>query len=100
MPDKEGKLSADEQQKIIKWITDHSAGFGIPCPICKQKNWGITEHLVLFTIHTPNVFTIGGPTYPCIQLLCSNCGSVQLINAIKAGIALPSPPDAKEATNG
>ncbi|MGA2063044.1 MAG: hypothetical protein ABSG67_21440 [Thermoguttaceae bacterium] len=100
MPDKEGKLSADEQQKIIKWIMDHSAGLGINCPICKQKNWGITEHLIYLPIYTPNALTIGGPTYPCVQLICNNCGSVQLINAVHTGVLANSPPDKKEVTNG
>jgi hypothetical protein len=29
---------------------------------------------------------IGGPTYPHFMLVCNNCGNVQFINAVAAGV--------------
>lgn len=98
MPDKDGKLSPEEQQKIIDWIQKHSLGL-LSCHLCKQTNWGITEHLIYLPVYTPNALMIGGPTYPCIQLICNNCRSIQFINAMQV-ILSPSPPDKKEASNG
>jgi hypothetical protein len=99
MPDNEGKLNEEERIKIVNWLNSHSGGL-IYCTICKQTNWAITEHLVRLSIHTPQGLIIGGPTYPCFQLLCTNCGAIQLINAVKTGIILQSPPDKKEVPNG
>lgn len=59
-----------------------------------------------FIARSPGHVLVGGPdgsirlgeTFPCIILMCSNCGHTQLINALVAGVTFSEPE--KESSNG
>jgi translation initiation factor 2 beta subunit (eIF-2beta)/eIF-5 len=79
------QLSEAQKQLIIGqiqkvWKTN------IKCPICqkiaKREIAGIME---LRDYHEGN-FIVGGGVTPVVTVVCSECGSTQLFNAIKLGI--------------
>ena len=105
MPDTEGRLSYEERQKVNQWLVSHGHGPFL-CPLCKQQNWGLADHVVNLMVYRPREFVIGGPTYPCVQLICNECCSVQLLNAVRMGLVKEPPPldnlpaEKKEVGNG
>jgi hypothetical protein len=48
----------------------------------------VLEHFVQVPLfHTDgNTYLGGGPAYPHVGLLCTNCGNTQLINAVLSGV--------------
>ncbi|MEO1137809.1 MAG: hypothetical protein AAFW68_14595, partial [Pseudomonadota bacterium] len=75
MPDKEGKLTTEEKVEIKSFIDSKmsEAGRPIECTICRKTKWEIPEHLVELRPHTGGGLQIGGPVYPAILLVCTNC---------------------------
>ena len=86
MPDKDGRLTPDEKQRVAAWLTSQ----GIPppvCPFCGQREWAIGDHLVQpVTLGPGGGLTLGGVGYPQVMLISSKCGYTALINAVIAGV--------------
>ncbi len=89
MPDDKGLLSAEDAAKCFKWINDHQPG-DVTCAICGTTKWSIAAHVVEVRASTRAAVTIGAPTYPLFQMICSNCGHTLFVNAIIAGVIGPS----------
>lgn len=70
----------------LKWGDNH------PCPMCSFSDWGVISDVIALE---PRDTTIGGPDrhVPIVPIMCKNCGSTVLVNAIVAGLV---PPDTSE----
>lgn len=90
MPDAENKLTAVQQDKIRKWLTDREALRG--CPICGNNQWTIADSLVLAPLYVPNGITLGAG-FPAAIVLCSRCTFFRFHSAIAMGI-VPKQDDA------
>ena len=86
MPDSDGKLNAEDKDKIAKFL--EGKGAVRPCDSCGQTAWTIGDHLLAANIHTPGGgLTIGGLTYPQVLLVCRNCFNTRSYMAVPMGIA-------------
>ena len=71
-----------------------------PCPMCAVSKWSLPPMVFeLRTFHSGSKGTDKHPILPIIPVTCEGCGTVQLVNAILAGIVPPSrPPVQKNQT--
>lgn len=98
-PHKKGKLKAPEfgsigvmfnseqKERIAAVFAEKQLN---PCPSCgKTHTWNIGEGLVMFPFVTSNPagFVQSGTSYPCIPIVCSNCGNTMFHNAFTLGLA-------------
>jgi hypothetical protein len=98
MPGKHGRLSPEETAKAQKWLNAHAPN---PCHGCGKTAWALAEHMINLVIYTPGAFTIGGPTYPALLMVCQACGLFRMHSAVLAGV-IPTPANivAREAKSG
>lgn len=87
MPDKDGQLTKEEKKTATGWIEDKTPRLG--CPACKQSHFTLGDHLVTPMMYTGSGITIGGPAYPQLMVICSNCSYTLYYNAVMMGIAEP-----------
>jgi hypothetical protein len=93
----DGSEWTDEQfQKIVAWL-DEKWGHARPCPQCGASQWGILQYPAHLLMGRSDGSTELSGNYPCIGVMCNNCGNTILVNALKSGVQLPKP---KEAENG
>lgn len=78
------ELTSDDLQKVEGWF--RSKGIVLTCPICKSSNWGSFGHIVAPMTYSPGAFQIGGTSYPTVNLVCTNCGSIQAFSAVLLGL--------------
>jgi hypothetical protein len=100
MPDKDGKLTDEERQKVVAWVTKYPATPDARCPICGSPNWMVAEHLVQpITIGPGMGLQLGGLGYPQVQLISDPCGYTRLLNAVMIGL-LPPGEKPKDSASG
>src|SRR5258708_2746095 len=83
MPDSEGNLTRDEQERVTKWMSEKGAAR--PCPICGNNQWSIGEKLALASAYEAEGL-IGGAGYPAVVLVCTRCTFFRWHSAIAIGI--------------
>jgi len=79
------KLSGEQMNKAIKWLNEHWKG-DTKCMICQNNNWNISDIIFEFRAFSNGNLIVGGPVYPAIVVICTNCGLSLIFNAIHAGI--------------
>jgi hypothetical protein len=60
------------------------------CSVCGLINtFGVGIGMIMFPLQksTENGYAISRQSYPCIPLICSNCGNTIFINAVVLGVA-------------
>ena len=67
MPDKYDK------EKLIEWINKKWVGDKV-CPLCKQNNWGLSDHISWISHMHEKGMALGGEFHPLILVTCNNCG--------------------------
>jgi hypothetical protein len=96
-------FTQEQKQKIAEVLNAKNLN---ACPSCgKLKTFGIGAALVMFPLQeNPKLGTsLGGPSYPCVPVLCSYCGVMLFYNVFTLelgeifGLTSSS---AKAATNG
>jgi len=60
-----------------------------PCPMCGVSKWNVQDSTYQLMEFSSGNLVIGGPIIPVIPVVCTNCGNVQLVNAIIAGAVTP-----------
>lgn len=80
-------FNKEKQEKAQKWLKEK--WINRVCECCGQSNWTLAEDLVMPMNFTGNKLSLGGPTYPQIMLICTNCGNSKIFNAILAGVISP-----------
>ena len=103
--DRSGKLSLEDKQKIIDLIfhkKQSRSNETTECEICQTNQWMLGDHLIYPNTFVPGgALTLGGATYPFVQLNCTNCGHTRILNAVVLGFLDPGKaiePDEKDAT--
>lgn len=82
----DGTLSEDQKRKVEAWIHSRASLIG-KCPICASRSWTLIEHFVDLPIYRGGrIVVAGGPSYPNVAIVCTNCGNTNLINAVISGI--------------
>ena len=84
MPGKDGKLTNSEQEWIIAELNrrfpDH------PCPMSKKSDWGVAPYLAQVENYVKKQeIQEERRMYPCIVLICKDCGLTYLFNAYQFG---------------
>ncbi len=100
MPDKDGKLTSDETEKIKKWLDEHLATNA--CPACGFNEWGIGEQLALAPTFNPGGIFVIGAGYPAVVVFCARCSFFRMHSAMLIGVVPPDPSTDKatEAKDG
>ena len=95
MPDPQGLLSAEEKQKVIKWL--HDKWKGVVCPYSQDSNWIVGDHAVMpMVVGEGGATVIGGTSYPQVMVVCKTCGHTVFLNAVIVELF----PAHQEAKNG
>lgn len=97
MPTDNRAWTQEQGQKIIAWLNE-KWGQDRPCSQCGHSEWGIGQSPVQLIVGGPDGGIFLGESYPCVPILCNNCGNTVLINALKCGVQ--SSPIKKETENG
>jgi hypothetical protein len=88
MPDQLGKLTKDDEQKLLDWLKEKCGG--IPaCPVCRRKSWVVGEQLSIMMVSTGYDVLLGDANYPCVVFACKNCSNTLLFNAVYIGLIPP-----------
>jgi hypothetical protein len=97
MPDASGKLSPEDKNKIIAWLTRDGRPTPI-CPICGTQEWAIADHVTqpITVGGAGGGLVLGGVGYPNIMVVSTRCGYTMYVNAVIAGIL----PAAGSSENG
>ncbi len=94
MPDKDGKLTHEDREKITAWLGKYPKSSESPCPICGSSKWMIAERLVQpITIGPKMGLQLGGLGYPQVMLISDPCGYTRFLNAVIMGLV----PEASDA---
>lgn len=100
MPENDPSLSTaswtpEQGEQIGAWLTKKWTPTRT-CFQCGATAWTATAHPVFLQIGQVGIgLTVAA--FPCVAVICQNCGNTILVNAIIAGIV--SPPDAKEVAD-
>jgi hypothetical protein len=105
-PDR-AKLTQKQRAKVKSWLDAKTPLIG-KCSVCGERHWLLLEHLIFAPVYYPRGTIVnGGPNYPCVGMLCTNCGNTQFLNAVMIGVDERQPDDfddlpvaAPEATDG
>jgi len=82
--DDEHKLTQEQIQWILEKVRTKLKD---PlCPLSETRNWGVAPHLVGLQARHPASQGISGATYPCVVMICRDCGYSMLVNAYVFGI--------------
>lgn len=74
-------------QKVLAHL--NSKWRGKACPMCGVGNWNVQDSIYQLIEFSEGGLVIGGPIIPVIPVVCTNCGNIQLVNAIVAGAVKP-----------
>ncbi len=78
-------LSQQQRQMVIEALQKRNLPGS--CQVCKHNSWVLDEHITYISLSEPGgPFTIGGPSMPCVPLVCGNCGNTLLFNLVVLGV--------------
>lgn len=80
-------IETPDLQKVKTFLDEKWKGQVI-CPICKDHQWTIWNHVV----NAPIWGTQSGDVYPMVVVYCKTCSYSLFFNAISAGALRPDPP--------
>lgn len=85
LPDDPGKIPDDAARRLAAWFD--SKHILLVCPICRANSWGTFGHIVAPNVYSSTGMVVGGISYPLMNVVCQNCGSVQSFSAVMLGLA-------------
>jgi hypothetical protein len=57
-----------------------------PCPACDKTAWHIVSRFTRVpAITTPHEVVVGGPGFPMVPMVCTNCGYMRFFNMYVLG---------------
>lgn len=75
-------MTTEQLNVAIARLNERLPGSG-KCPLCAPGQFTMAAHFVSATLVSPSGgLMIGGGNYPCLMLICNNCGHTRLHNAI------------------
>ena len=95
------KLSAEQAQKFIEYITRATDNKPIICPICGKSQWSVNNVVTEMREFQNGNLIIGGESsiMPFVSITCNNCANTLFVNAIIAGIVSPQEKQEKQKDN-
>jgi predicted nucleic-acid-binding Zn-ribbon protein len=79
------QLTLEQRQKVEKWFAEKANVMG-QCPVCRNRQFTLLDHMVAPPIFDGGGLTIGGPAYPMVMVMCTNCGNTNFHNAVVLGL--------------
>lgn len=80
------RFNPQERERILRRVTERLPNLGT-CVACRSNQWTLAEGFVAFPLQdSTGTFTLGGPTMPCIAVVCNVCGNTLFLNAIVLGL--------------
>ena len=86
------KLTEDQAQRVISYITQTNNNRPIVCSVCGTKQWSVNNLITEMREFQNGNFILGGDSaiMPFVSLTCEHCGHTIFINAIRAGVVSPN----------
>ncbi len=79
-------FTEQQRDEIIAAFREKAPAFKA-CPVCGKKAFSLQDGMIPLTVQKePGVMSIGGPSLPCVGLICDNCGNTVLINLMILGL--------------
>jgi predicted nucleic-acid-binding Zn-ribbon protein len=75
-------FTKEKRDTVIKTLNDKWENKRCEC--CGHSIWNVSEDIVCTPILEGGI-TLGGKTYPHVLVICGNCGSTKLFNAVILG---------------
>lgn len=99
MPDKDGKLSAEEELAATERFEgfEKEMGRDLNCEVCGNIVWSLNAHLLSLYSDSPSGALGAKKRVPLVQWYCTNCGNSKLFAARLWDIE-PLTPEGVEAT--
>lgn len=72
------------KEKFVAFINVKVPNSGV-CKECMQKTVVVSDDIVTTPVFINNGIALGGPAYPYVMLVCTNCGNTRFFNAIVSG---------------
>lgn len=82
-------LLTPEQKRRLAALLEERTGKGVQCPMCSEQEWMVGD--IRARIQGAGAI-LGGPGYPVVSAVCTNCGFHAFFNAIILGLEEPSQP--------
>ncbi len=74
-----------DSSKVLNWI--NSKWSGRPCPMCGSRHLDVVDKAFqLMEFHKGAALAVGGPTFPVVPIICTNCGNILFVSAIMTGV--------------
>lgn len=71
----------ESQQKALKWLKEKWPREKQKCECCDHNKWTIAQHLI-YPLSLGDRIYSKEETYPCVLIVCKNCGNSKLFNAV------------------
>ncbi len=82
------RWSPEQTKKIEEWL-QQKWGANKACQMCAVSDWAIGTNVAQLPLADPHAeSTYSGGSYPCVIVICRNCGNMVLVNALTAGIVI------------
>ena len=82
------QLNESQKKQFLHWLKAKRKDSEI-CPVCHQKNWGLSDSVSELRNFAGGKLAVGGTIIPLLCAVCTNCGYTRLFNAITIGIVEP-----------
>ena len=90
---KAAKLSDEQREKALAWYAEKIEPTDRGCPMCGNKNFFLLDHIVAPPVtHPQTAQRLPSSGYPHYMLACTNCSTVQFINAVRVGLVQSDKP--------
>lgn len=76
----------DQKDRVISAVSAKAPTLGA-CPVCAHPEWTLADGFIFLAIQEPSgPVVLGGPSMPCVALVCNNCGNTVLLNVMTLGL--------------
>jgi hypothetical protein len=97
-PKEVGRLSPEQVQQALAWL-EAKWGPNVPCPMHQgPTRWEVNPYFGQLPGYEATGFlSNSGRSFPAVIVTCTICAFMVPVNAIRAGIIPPDPPEVHEA---
>ena len=88
-------LSNEDKNTMFEFLDEKIPDMNA-CPLCKKKQWSISDTVWQLPEYFQGGLRVGGPIFPVISITCNNCGNTYFLNAVVAGIVRPAKKGGKD----
>lgn len=75
-------FNPQEREQILRTVKERLPNLG-SCATCRSNEWTLADGVVAFPLQdSAEAYALGGPTMPCIAIVCKVCGNTLFLNAV------------------